>query len=422
MRKCLTLLLLLLALRGSAQQDKVILHCTNAETGRGLSGVTISANGSTIATSDSAGYAVASLARLSAGHIVAYLRGYRPDTIASGTTEVRLHPLSAVLREATVWSSKISKLLRDNNEYVVDYAVLADRIVVASYSGNNGGHAKLWLLDKSGTVLSACKLPEEPTAIYKSCTGVYYCVATHRFYTIDAGDGTITTGRSYSSSLLPGLQQCQQAMNGNLYYKLADRRNFNVVFGKIPRGDSVVHPFLNFYERDVAFQSMLDWMDVLELLAQGQVSRAAEKQLARLSWDRMSFSHIDMPLLAQHDTLMIFDYFKRKLLRYNEEGRAAGAVPLSFAWQSVQEFHILTDEATGRIYIHRYADEAHQTIEELDTRTGTVSGNAVAIGKPYAEDVQVYDGDIYFLWMDKTVPATRQLFVQHEGQLFAETK
>ena len=94
-------------------------------------------------------------------------------------------------------------------------------------------------------------------------------------------------------------------------------------------------------------------------------------------------------------------------------------MPIRFEWRQSQQFTVITDEATGRVYIHRYSDQGIQTIEELDVSTGTVSSYKTRIEKPFVDDVKVHNGDIYFLWQDKGATATRQLFIQRVGDNIA---
>ena len=329
-----------------------------------------------------------------------------------------MQPLQITLKDAIVRSSKVSRLLPEPNEYLVDYDFAGDNILAATYSGADGGHAKLFLVNKDGDELAKCKLPAEPLGLYRSCVGIPYCICGERFYPLIIDSNKITLRAPYNKQLLAGLQQCELSVKGNLYYRLADRANFAVKYGMIAKGDSAFKPIKSFEEDDVAQASWDEWQEILDLLSvvtPANRSAAARKQLARLKWDRGSFAHINMPLIVTNDTLAIFDFFKKKILFYDLEGIPAGSVPIRFEWRQSQQFAVVTDEATGKVYIHRYGGQGVQTIEELDVRTGTTSSVKTLIERPFAEDVKVHNGDIYFLWQDKTATATRQLFIQRAG-------
>ncbi len=421
----LLLVMLLLARKVSyAQQDKVVIRFADAQSNAVLSKVSVlDMGGGRISGTDTEGYAVFSIAQLrQSGYLLALCPGYKPDTIRNTDAVVYMQPLQITLKDAVVRSSKVSRLLPEPNEYLVDYDFEGDNILAATYSGADGGHAKLFLVNKEGEELAKCKLPAEPLTLYRSCVGVLYCVCPERFYPVIVGEHAIKLKAPYNKSLLEGLQQCERSVNGNLYYKLTDRPNFAVKYGMIAKGDTVFKSIKSFEEDDVAQASWDEWQEIMELLSvvtPANRSKAARKQLARLKWDRGSFAHINMPLLVHNDTLAIFDFFKKKIWFYDLAGSPAGSVPIRFEWRQAQQFAVLSDEATGRIYLHRYGNQGVQTIEELDISTGTASSYKTLIERPFADNVKVHNGDIYFLWQDKAAVATRQLFIQRVGDNIA---
>ena len=397
-----------------AQQNKVVVRFINADNLKALANVTIiDKSGTHIAKTDTSGYAVFPLSLLqSADYLIAFCPGFEPDTMREPVTTVRMMPLEVTLGETTVQANKTNKLLHAPNEYVVDYCFTDDNILTATYSGENGGHAKLFLLDKAGNILASCKIPYEPLALFKSCMGMCYCVCSDRFYPVRISDKKLQLLNPYDIGLLQGLEQCEHAVKGNLYYKLADRDNFRIQYGMIRTGDTVFHPITTFEENDVALASYYEWWDIQTLLAQGQFSEAARKQFARAKWDKGSFAHIDMPLVIRDDTLAIFDFFKKQILLFDLSGKAVGNAPVQFEWKQYQRFSILKDDAADKIYLYRYDKQNVQTMQQLDIHRGVTTGNKIIISEPFAEDVKVYNGDIYFLWQDKAAEATRQLFIQ----------
>ncbi len=403
------IIVLLLFYAPSFGQHKVIVRFRDAINDIALADVQVTdMQGRLMARSDTAGYVTLPFA---SSPLIAILRGYRPDTLTTPASSVYLQPLSVALDPAIIRSSKVSLLLHENNEYVVDYGFSGNRIFAATYSGNNGGKAKLFLLDDQGNTLASCRLPNTPVSVFKSCVGVPYCVCNDVFYRIGTGPDNILIDNTYPISLLEGLMQCEQAAYGNLYYKIGDRPNFRTTFGMIEKGDSTFKPFTAFEEKDVALASWREWMEIQVLLERFQFSQAARKQGLRLMWDKGSFAHINLPLFISNDTLIIFDYFKKSILYYNLKGNPIGSHPVHFEWQPSQLFNIIKDEVRGKFYIHRYAQN-YQELEELNINTGHTSGIKQKISKPFAEQVKVYNGSIYYLWQNKSANSTRQLYIQ----------
>ena len=103
---------------------------------------------------------------------------------------------------------------------------------------------------------------------------------------------------------------------------------------------------------------------------------------------------------------------QKQILLFDLSGKAVGNAPVQFEWKQYQRFSILKDDAADKIYLYRYDKQNVQTMQQLDIHRGVTTGNKIIISEPFAEDVKVYNGDIYFLWQDKAAEATRQLFIQ----------
>lgn len=415
MLRCSILLLVIFFSRlpAYAQQEKMVIRFADGGKMTALPNVAlIDRSGTTLATTDSAGALVLPFSALSAsGYLLAVCPGYRPDTIRGSETMVYLQPLAVQLTEAVVNGSKVERLLKSNIEYVVDYGFAGDKIIVASYSGNNGKNAKLFLLDNSGTVVNNCDLPHEPLSLFKSCVGNYYCESRDMFYPLAIHDKDVTLKPPYKVNLLPGLQQCECAIDGNLYYKIGDRNNFRMTYGMIKKGDSVFRPIKQFEESKVAQASFSEYMTILALLENYQFNEAARIQRLRSAWDKGTYNHMNLALQTTNDTLIIFDYFGKQLRFYDKDGNKLENVQLQFRWTDAQRLDIIKDEMQNRFYIHRYDNQGRQSLEELNVHTGTAT-DRVFIEKPMAERVRVNNGAAYYLWQRSGGGQTRQLFRQ----------
>ncbi len=397
-----------------AQTDKVVLRFLDAERNVPLKNVSvIDPAGLRVAVTDTSGYMVLSLSLFGQHtYLLALCPGYRPDTLSAAAGTVYMVPLSMSLKETTVRSSRVSRLLNFPNEYVVDYAFSGDSIIAATYSGNSGNRARLFLLNRNGVVLADRKLPAEPLSLYESCIGHHYCVCTDKFYRIDLQD-SLQLVKDYGIALLPRLQECECSRDGNFYYRFTDKTNFHTQYGMVAKGDSTFRLIADFEKSDVAIQSYIEWIEIQMLLTSLKKRKdAVRKQFARLKWDKGTLTNISFPMYACHDTLVIFDFFQKKLLLFGLAGDSIGCVPMHFELKEAQQFRILKDETREALYIHRYDNQGAQTMERIDIASGTIS-RKVPVEQPFAEDVKVHDGNIYYLWQDQHAHATRQLFIQY---------
>ncbi len=396
-----------------AQQDRLVLRFADASTKLPLIKVSlIDKTGSLLAISDSSGYAIVPMNRFSLpGSIIAMREGFKPDTLRAGQTMVYLQPLSAELPAATINSSKTHKVFRYASEYVVNYEFWDDDLLITSYSGGNGRNAKIFLLSRNEEVVNRCDLPTEPLALLRSCTGNYYCVSFNEFYPIARDGKKINLQQPYSTKLLTGLQQCEQCIDGNLFYRIGDRLNFRMTYAMIRKGDSVLRPIIEFEEKEVAQASLNEYFEIQALLAAGNFKDAGRKANLRRLWDKGSYAHISMPIFRRDDTLMVFDFFNKAIQLYDKQGTTAGSCAIKCRWPALQQFEILADDATNKFYLHHFSNPARQTIEELNVYTG-LAGSTTVVAHPFAEKVKVHNGKIYFLWQDGPGGTTRQIYSQ----------
>lgn len=408
------------------QESNIVIRIMDALSAAPLSHAFITdKDGRRLAESDSLGYCALPFVPLTAAeYLLALKPGYEPDTIRNGANVIYLEPISQQMGTAIVRGNKVSRLFREPDLYVVDYLFAEDRILVAAYRGNNGSKAGLYLINREGGEVAECKLPEEPLYLYKSCIGNMYCVCREQFYPVVLTGAAIRLKAPYPVKLLSGLRQCDLSVGGNQFYRIVDRVNFKVSFGVIAKGDSVYRPLMQFDESKKGIFTLLDYgaanasyeeyADILDFWSGEAFHEAYRRNLMRKKLDLAAIAHINVPLYTTGDSVLIFDYYNKRILFYNQFGKPTGSGPVRFEWKQSQQFEIIKDEGLDRLYLHRYSNKSSQTVEELDVTTGNGTGKRAGIERPFAELVKINNGDIYFLWQDGKAGGTRQLYVQHE--------
>jgi hypothetical protein len=410
----LFLSLFFLQLAGYAQQEKLVIHILEQEQNSALSDVRVmDSTGKLLATSDLLGYIILPVDIFAVkGYLLMSKEGFKTDTFRNMRTVVHLSRLAVSLPPTTISAATVSRLFQIQSEFVVDYGFAEDKILAVTYSGNNGGKAKLFLLDHWGIEIARCKLPDEPESLYKSCVGNYYVVCKNQFFPIIIKNDRPELGVPYDIKFLRGLQQCELMVKGNQYYRIGDKTNFRTVYGMIAAGDSVFRPFASFEEPEVARASFIEMIEILSLYEHYQFREAARRAKLRRMWDNGTLSHINMPLFAKGDTLLVFDYSNKEIDFYSLSGDATGNTPIRFEWKQSQQFRIIKDELQNKIYIHRFGNQGSQTLEEMDINTGSTKGVRYIIDRPFVSNVYIRNGLIYFLWQDQSKPSTQQLWVQ----------
>ncbi len=369
-------------------------------------------NGIIITHSDSDGFIHIPAYYLQYTYLIAVHDGYEPDTIRDYEKTVYLQGLAATLQEAVIISNKpIQRILQSSRDYVVDYDFVGDNILVAAYNGAFGRGAKLFLLDNYGDTIALKQLPEEPLSIFKSCVGKYYCVCYNKFYPLDIDSGHIELGKPYDIKYLKGLKQCQVALDNKLYYKICNPDSFLVTYGFIEKGDSIFHVFLQFHdtlsyvhsrEEDVWYYTEDEKRKFRPKFDVGNM---------RNVWDKDNLRMIDLPIFLKNDTLLVFDHTDKMIRYFNLEGIEVKNTPSDFLDKKNPYADIIKDLFTEKFYVHPINSAEVQTINEIMLNEGQLDAHRIKLKKPFAEDIKIHNGHIYFLWQDHHNAATRQLYV-----------
>jgi len=366
-----------------------------------------------ISQTDSLGYVIFPASSFNyPNYLIAFCPGYKPDTLTSFSPTVYLHSLSVLLPTAEISSIKTHKLLRASTEYVLDYNFIDSNIIVLSYSGDNGRHAKLFLLNKNGDVLIVQNIASSAISIFKSCVDNFYCVYDNMFYQIKIDSNKIYLQNPHNITLLNQIQHCELSIDSNLYYRIGDMRNFTMSYCMIQKRDSILREIYRFSEKKVANASNEELAEIIDLLFHNQFHEAAIKQNLRQAWDKGSYAQIDIPFFNIGDTLIIFDYYKKCILYFNSAGTYLGFTAIHFDWNSSQFNKIIEDEVMDKFYIYSTANEYTESLQEINIQTGEVASHSISIEKPFATNIKIYNNDIYYLWQDTYNSATRQLFIQ----------
>lgn len=315
------------------------------------------------------------------------------------------------LKEVTIRSQAVKRVLHAAKEYVVDYDFVGDHILVASYTAPNYRDPKLFLLDKQGDTSFLLRMPDVPEALYQSCVGKHYCIGDNGLYPLTVSTGDIEVNDPYDLGILPALKECQYATPKRFYFKYSDRENFKTSYSYQSPGAEKDTVFLVLEDAQTASSSQWEYQRILELLSFGDFSGAAKLAGTRHLLNKGAYAFIDMPLFEKNDSLVVFD-FRKKMIRYFDmTGMPLKNVVINFDWKNVQRLEILKDRASGQFYLHSYPNNIAHSLSQINMETGYVNFT-IPIEKTFPSNLKVYNNEIYFLWQNPAEPTTQQLYVQ----------
>jgi len=315
------------------------------------------------------------------------------------------------LKEVTIQSQSVQRVLHSAREYVVDYDFVDGYILVASYSSPNRKNPKLFLLTRSGDTASLLYLPEAPDELFRNCAGRLYCVSNRAMYPLDVDTGHLQVTDAYDLSVYGQMKECQFETNNQFYYKLADRGNFNITYAYRKLGDSILHPVIRFDDTKTSDASNEEWADVLALIAMGKQSQAAQIAGVRHLLNKNAYAYLDQPLFPENDKIRAFDFREKQIRTYDLNGYLLESVTMQFDFHNVQRLEIIKDPVTNEYYLHSSADHAQQMLSRIDLQTGELFA-AIPIEKPFISKLKVFDGEIFYLYQNPAEPSTQQLYVQ----------
>jgi hypothetical protein len=102
------------------------------------------------------------------------------------------------------------------------------------------------------------------------------------------------------------------------------------------------------------------------------------------------------PMFVVHDTVCVFDHYKACIHRFTKDLVPLGSVPLVHHTQRDWDGLLLQDGATDQVLVV-FARNARTWIRTLDPTTGAL-GNSTPLTFPYPEELQVFDGWIYYVY------------------------
>lgn len=363
--------------------------------------------GQELTSSDKDGYVTI---KAPSTYFIALRKGYKPDTIRNQSSAiVYVKPLSVTLDDVVVNSKKVRRVLHSAMEYVVDYDFAGDNILVASYSGDNGRNAKLFLLSDAGDTLALTKFQDQPIALFRSCTGHHYCISKDKMYPLDVDETGIRIGYPWDIEMLPLLSQCEQNIGTTFYYHFVDKEAFNSVYSYKKAEDFESVPFYTIGQPADAKGNWEEEQEILAMLQFGNFKQAMKLNGMRRLRNDISYRSLGLPIFRTSDSLVIFDFNKMLINYFEPDGKALPETGIAFDPGKTFRISIIQDLATSRFYIY---DPVSQSLEEVNIQSGEKENAPIALRKPFAEKVKVHKGNIYYLWQDGGNSATRQLFVQ----------
>ena len=124
---------------------------------------------------------------------------------------------------------------------------------------------------------------------------------------------------------------------------------------------------------------------------------------------RLMFQEIYAPLLKVDDNLYIFDFQKDYIYKYDSEGNYKSKAEISFHLKSKYarrdalgnpwDKKLIYDKARKECYA-QFISDGTVTLKKIDLESGNIIGTYVLDDHYFPENIQVYDGVVYYKFID----------------------
>lgn len=374
-------------------------------------------NGKTLCFSDSNGLINLDTGLLKNNIATIYKTGYQTATLTrqNMVDTIYLKPLQNELNEFIVVDKHAELLLKSNTQDVIDYAILEDGYLVASFNINGKRKDKISLLDKYGNVEIQSYSGLKIEKIFRSCVGKYYVVSDSTIYPviIEPQNNRITTGKALTPSDYALIQRCVLFKNNTYYYKFVNPNTFNVVFAKSRIDENTITPFCRLSQPDVLKASISNLAQIYEALAEGTYEgykRARQFHYLRVLMDNLCFKDINAELFEKDDSLLVFDFDKRLIRFFLYDGSEAKTLPMAFFKNAIQSCVVVQDNKTKEFYLWSTNKQTNR-LTKIDLSTGDVAATTVELENPFIENVKITGGRTCYIWKKESL-MPKQLFIE----------
>ena len=139
------------------------------------------------------------------------------------------------------------------------------------------------------------------------------------------------------------------------------------------------------------------------------------RQMMRNLYNRILFKPIYCPALYIGDTIYVFDFENDFLLKYDNRGSRVDSCGIAFhrtgyyknllinnSWDE----KLIVDDATNQCYA-QFTTDGIVTLKEIDLNDGKVKREIPLTDHSFPQNIQVYNGEVYYLFLNNTQTAGR---------------
>ena len=139
------------------------------------------------------------------------------------------------------------------------------------------------------------------------------------------------------------------------------------------------------------------------------------KLMIKNLYNRIRFKPIYCPAIPIGDSIYIFDFQNNNLLKFDNLGHPTSTYGIDFhktgylknlAMKNSWDEKLIVDDATGQCYA-QFSSDGIVTLKEIDLNDGKVKREIRLTKHSFPQNVQVFNGEVYYLFLNNTQTARR---------------
>jgi hypothetical protein len=343
-------------------------------------------------------------------HITVSHIGYETQTINLQAANdsiliILLKRRSTELPVVSIFPGKAENIIKNNELSVMDYEFIDDNILLLAQS-TRFHKPSLILLDEKFDTLTITKLDIHPEFIFHDCMDNLHLVAKDFAFQLNYDRKRIQMLYPVNSDeMIKKLSPCVEKLHDKFYFSEYSKQGLSLLYFFKDSSEKKGNILQVISDRKK--QNMVD-SEIDFALAPGHKYEEWDKHF----FDSMIVSKVYAPLVKMHDTIYIFNFPERKIEYYSGSGKLLNSVEISFHEQRHWKKSIMTDETENKCYAV-FEKNGIVQLKEIGLKTGTTESVIDFSGFPFASNIKIRNGYVYFLYPDASRQGYNRVYRKH---------
>lgn len=336
--------------------------------------------------------------------------GYETQTInlQAANDSVLIIPLktnSTELPVISIFPGKAENIIKNNELSVMDYEFIDDNILLLAQS-TRFHKPSLVLLDEKFDTLTITKLDVHPEFIFHDCMDNLHLVAKDFAFQLNYDRKRIQILYPVNKDeMMEKLSPCVEKLHDKFYFSEYSKQGLSLLyfFKDSSEKKGNILQVISDRKKQNMVESEIDFA-----LAPGHNYEEWDKHF----FDSMIVSKVYAPLVKLHDTIYIFNFPEGKIEYYSGSGKLLNSVAISFHEQRHWKKSVMTDETENKCYAVFEKNGIIQ-LKEIALKTGTTERVIDFSGFPFASNIKIRNGYVYFLYPDASRQGYNRVYRKH---------